>query len=126
MALYRPPGGTTTATTSHGMAVGAAWISLAIPVIGMVLLAVVPPMRIMAEETIYWMLFACGAVGAFIGGLALTRIGRRMDWGIVAPAILGIVFSSILCYFCIGLGIVDAGVLPRWSETHSAAPGARG
>jgi len=99
----------------HNAAMTAAWISIAVPILGFVLLAFLPAMMDrMTEEIVYWTLFGCGVISLVIGAVAIGMTGMRINWNILTPAILGIVFSAILCYFCLGLGIIDAGLLPRF------------
>jgi hypothetical protein len=110
--------GNATRDTHHTMALGSAWFSLILPLLATGWLVFVQPMFVLPPEVMYWGLFACGVVSLLAGCFAISGIGRRIEWAIMTPALLGIVFSAILSYVCLGFGILGAGppnmnMLPR-------------
>jgi len=95
---------------THGtMAMCSAWVSLVLPLMATAWVMFAQPMLAVPPEYLYWGLFACGVVSLLAGCYAISTIGRRIDWNLLTPALLGIVFSAILSYICLGFGILGAG-----------------
>jgi len=112
MSMDTPPTPRTDTHAHHTLGMWCAWTSLAIPVLATGVWLFARPTWIM-PVTIYWMMFACGAVSLVLGCIGISTIGRRLDWQILTPAILGIVLSAVLSYLSLGLGVLSFGGAPR-------------
>jgi len=116
MSMYTPPQRTSAAGAHHTLAQWCAWTSLALPLLAGAMLLFVRPMHIMAPQTVYWTMFACGVISIVVGCVGVSTIGRQIDWSVLTPSILGIVLSVILSYLSMGLGILSIGPAPPWNE----------
>ncbi len=104
MSMMSPHPAGTAHGRRHTLAVGAAWVSLALPVLAAAWMMIARPTRMTSPDLAYYGMLACGAVSVIAGCLAMSTIGRRIDWNILTPAVLGIVFSAVLGYLCLSFG----------------------
>jgi hypothetical protein len=127
MAMAPEPTGARGAP-QHSWYAYAAWVSLIMPTIAAVVMMFLQPMEQVGPPMgVYWTMFACSIVSLVAGCLAISGIGRHLDWNILTPAILGILFSAILGYLCLGFGVLSADP-PNWNQmrhTQATAPAAR-
>ncbi len=119
MSMMSPRPAGTTHRTQHTLAVCAAWVSLVLPIVSAAWMMFAQPTHFVPPEYVYWGMFACGVISLIAGCLALSTIGRRIDWMILTPAILGIVFSAILSYICLGFGVLGTEP-PNWNQMRGS------
>ncbi len=117
MSMYSPKQSGARAAAHSPLGVAAAWISLFLPIVAGLVYLFVRPAWFLAPETVYWASFACGVAGFAFGCVGVATIGRRVDWYVLTPAIVGIVLSLALCYFALTFGILaSGGPVPSWNQ----------
>jgi hypothetical protein len=105
------------AATYSPLGMWSAWVSVFLPLVAGLAYLFVLPDRYLAPATVYWLSFACGVIGFAFGCVGVSTIGRRVDWMILTPAVIGIVMSLTLCYFALTFGILgSAGPVPTWNQ----------
>jgi hypothetical protein len=119
MSTSNSPGPASTAAPRARNVLGmwSAWVSLALPILAGLYFEFAQPMWFSPPGVVYWATFACSIISFALGGVAIGTIGRRVDWYILAPAIVGIILSLVLSYCSLAFGILSStGPVPVWNQ----------
>jgi len=115
--MYNPPNQTTAAAPHRVLGMWCAWVSVFMPLVAGVFFEFSQPTWIAAPAVVYWATFVGSVIGFALGCVAVRTIGRRVDWMVLTPAILGIALSLVLCYCALAFGILaSTGPIPQWDQ----------
>lgn len=117
MTMYNAPNETPSTARHSLLGMWCAWVSVFLPLVAAGVYLFARPALAVAPDILYWATFAAGVIGFVLGCVGASTTGRRVDWLVLTPAILGIVVSLALCYFSLALGILaSSGPVPTWNQ----------